>query len=742
MQDNVNNSDDDFTLLERYNGLLKKHKELQLRVTRFSAIEQQMINIRSKLDNEIVMHKRLHSFNNLALEEMSDIDYCRLAADSVIDVFEIQFGIIIVGNREMESVSAFSIEGLELKDNDNSKILSHVISIFSSNKSDKILELDTSDFKLIAQIFPFAQAFGVNLTDDINDISIIIIGGILENGIQQYDKLEDDRRIIFGVFAQTVLAHYLNRKKTQTIIKQIENIETTGVRLTKITNSFLSFGTIPSDNINLLTELCCNLLNADVACYYGMHECIIFNPVNRNHFLSIENLQCKFCEEIVKAQKNKEYYYLNKGGLADNLQHTKCHFDFQSFLAYPVIIDRKPVGLLSVIFYRDFEPNAIDLQTMKMISAGINVEESRRKSLIELKENELKYRTLFEGSPHGIVITEVKTEKLRYANNSICNMLGYLHKSIIGMKLKDFLPKQSQQEILKSLLLVVLNRKSYALDIPFQKRDGTIMYTDISSNSLKIDGVDFVASFITDITYRKSTTEDLVKINSELWKINSELDNFVYSISHDLRAPLLAIKGLISLLNSDETDLEEKDLYINLINDSVCRMDETIIEILEYSKNARVDFVDDEIDVERTVNEIFDNIKYYSIKEIELIMEIDNSVKLFSDKFRVNTILKNIISNAVKYKKKNMEKSLVKVKYHSSEGKAYFSVWDNGEGIPEMHMSKVFDMFYRGTNSDTGTGLGLYICKEMVTKLGGSIKINSIAGSFTEVILTLNNNIK
>ncbi len=242
-----------------------------------------------------------------------------------------------------------------------------------------------------------------------------------------------------------------------------------------------------------------------------------------------------------------------------------------------------------------------------------------------------------------------------------------------------------------------------------------------------------------DITDLKTIQNDVLEKNLELNKINGELDNFVYRVSHDLRAPLLSIKGILSLLFHTEKFDESVTEYLNLIQNSVLRLDETIQEILEYSRNARIEVKLETFNVEEMVQEIFEDLKYTSVDEILFSLNIEGSSFIETDKSRLSTVLKNIIGNSVKYKKANADDSFVTFSIKRFEQFLEITVSDNGEGISEKSISKIFEMFYRGTSTSVGTGLGLYITKEIINKLNGTISLTSEFGIGTVVTINLPN---
>jgi signal transduction histidine kinase len=239
-----------------------------------------------------------------------------------------------------------------------------------------------------------------------------------------------------------------------------------------------------------------------------------------------------------------------------------------------------------------------------------------------------------------------------------------------------------------------------------------------------------------DISELIKVQEAVNRKNDELQKINAELDNFVYSISHDLRSPLLSIKGIVSLImHSSEID-EKTQKYLEMVDGSATRLDGTIQEILEYSRNSRLDLAHETFNVVAMVQQSYNDLRFSAEGQMELLLDIQTDPFVVSDKSRLGVLLKNIIGNSIKYRRKDIE-SFVKFTLARNEGKLIMTISDNGEGIDSKHLDKIFTMFYRGTTSSIGTGLGLYICKEIVNKLNGDLLVESTPGQGTTMTITL-----
>jgi signal transduction histidine kinase len=242
-----------------------------------------------------------------------------------------------------------------------------------------------------------------------------------------------------------------------------------------------------------------------------------------------------------------------------------------------------------------------------------------------------------------------------------------------------------------------------------------------------------------EITELKKSEEQLKRQNIELEKVNHELDQFVYSASHNLRAPLLSVKGLLGLIEDEEMEAPARQRFIDEIYKSIQRLDATIKDIIDYSKNARLELLPTPIDLEQLVRNTHEDLKFYEGTTVSLEFSILQSSAFFTDERRLKSIVHNIMSNSVKYSDPNKENCKLQVKVNVTPETCTLVFTDNGKGISEDNQRRVFDMFYRGTTERSGSGLGLYIVKEMTERIGGSIELKSELGSGTTLTLTLPN---
>lgn len=240
-----------------------------------------------------------------------------------------------------------------------------------------------------------------------------------------------------------------------------------------------------------------------------------------------------------------------------------------------------------------------------------------------------------------------------------------------------------------------------------------------------------------NVTPERQNEIQLAEQNQELKKVNEELDNFVYRVSHDLRAPNSSILGLIDIILHQEEDPEEIKKLLRLIKESLKKQDDFIKDILSYSKNARLELKVEPVDFHETLESIFSQLLYTSTGKVVRHIEVNQSRPFVTDKSRLNIVLNNLISNALKYLSPGRVPGKVSVHVQTTESEAHITIEDNGIGIEEKYLPRVFEMFYRATDQKPGSGLGLYIVKEAMQKLGGEISLQSEPGKGTRVKLTL-----
>lgn len=239
---------------------------------------------------------------------------------------------------------------------------------------------------------------------------------------------------------------------------------------------------------------------------------------------------------------------------------------------------------------------------------------------------------------------------------------------------------------------------------------------------------------------RKEQDAILQKQNIELLKINKELDSFVYNISHNLRSPLASVIGLVNIAQLEQSkSTEAAERYFDMIKKSTLRLDETLREILDFSENLRSDLKISEINLQQLCDESVSRLSMKGAEKIEKQFNILQEAPFYSDHYRLKTILSYLFSNSIKYHDQMKDSRFMRVNASISSGRAVISILDNGVGIHPDQLPFVFDMFVRSNESSDGAGLGLYVVKEVIEKMKGTIEIDSLFGEWTRVDITLPN---
>ena len=224
---------------------------------------------------------------------------------------------------------------------------------------------------------------------------------------------------------------------------------------------------------------------------------------------------------------------------------------------------------------------------------------------------------------------------------------------------------------------------------------------------------------------------------ARLDKANKELDSFLYTTSHDLRAPIASILGLTNLAKHDVTDSTAKE-YFTMIEGRTNKLDKVISDILLLTKTIKMDLEIEPVDFNKLVAESLADSQYRKGTEKIVIKYQPKESNTFNSDYRqLKIVMDNLISNALKYYSTDQPKPYVEISVLISRNEIEIKVKDNGEGISPESSGKVFDMFYRASSKADGTGLGLYLVKEAVNKLGGKISLQSEPGVGSEFIIHL-----
>ncbi|PZX51465.1 hybrid sensor histidine kinase/response regulator [Algoriphagus chordae] len=225
--------------------------------------------------------------------------------------------------------------------------------------------------------------------------------------------------------------------------------------------------------------------------------------------------------------------------------------------------------------------------------------------------------------------------------------------------------------------------------------------------------------------------------SQKLKKLHSEMNQFVYSLSHELRGPLMSISGVSKLAKMELKDPESGE-YFDMIDSAIGKLDDYIYKMLDFYRSTKMDHKISDINFRDVVKQqVMAYEEKFAIDHIQIDIQINQEHAFFSDDAKIRVILNNLFSNAVQFQKVDQSGQKIRLSIDVTESEASITLEDNGIGIEEKHHPDVFNLFSRATQKNVGTGLGLYMVKEAVEQMGGKIDMESVFGERTTFKVTL-----
>jgi len=401
----------------------------------------------------------------------------------------------------------------------------------------------------------------------------------------------------------------------------------------------------------------------------------------------------------------------------------------------------------------------IDHTGRKIYDGAIRDITSEKEAREQLKESEQLLSSINLNIKEGIYRSSFQ-KGLLYVNDAFVEMFGYDSiKEVLNASIYDLYEESDQRQSIIGHLRRIGSIQNE--EVLFKKKNGENFWGLMSSYVIKENGDEFFDGAIRDISDLKQVENQLIMLNKELRKQNQalaaredalnmamkelsdrnfELDQLVYKTSHDIRSPLTSILGLVNIAKKDD-DPGTKLEYLTKIEQSVLKLDEFVKSMLNYAKASRADIQMEDLELKEIIESCITDLEY-----LENYDDITTSIKINggshsykSDPLRLKIIFSNIISNAFKYYDDKKKNSFLKIKVNIKKDGLHIKFEDNGIGISDDHLSKIFNMFYRATEKSEGSGLGMYIVKQSIDKLGGTINIDSKDGVGTTIDIFLPN---
>lgn len=237
----------------------------------------------------------------------------------------------------------------------------------------------------------------------------------------------------------------------------------------------------------------------------------------------------------------------------------------------------------------------------------------------------------------------------------------------------------------------------------------------------------------------KSKTRLLKKKNKDLRKLNHELDNFLYSTAHDMRSPLSSLLGLLNIIRYENRQ-EALEPYFLRMEKSINNLEVFIGQIVSYTRNKRTALTTEPILLHELISGIVENHRFQEgAQRISPLVEVSGEQLCYTDRHRLQIILNNLVSNAIKYADHNKDNPYFSVSAQVTGETILLRIEDNGIGIDQEHLDRIFEMFYRADYNSKGSGLGLFIFHETVKRMKGTVTVTSVHGAGTTFVVKLPN---
>ena len=410
-------------------------------------------------------------------------------------------------------------------------------------------------------------------------------------------------------------------------------------------------------------------------------------------------------------------------------------FGIEETFVVKIFKDEKVLGDFTLLFKKG--ETLINSSLVELYANQVGLFLERQKLTNLLSNSEKQFSQLFENMEQGFAFHEMiydndnKPVDYRFllVNKAFERLTGINTENLINKTVKEILPNTEQIWIDNSGKVaqtgIPIHFDTYSQE--FDK------YYDVIAYSPKKD---FFAVVFTDIT-------DIKESETKLQQLNADKDRFISILSHDLKSPFNILLGFSEILtnNFHEYSITKIREYVNHINKATQNANNLLEDLLKWSRAQKGDisFSPQKLLFTNICEDILPTLKPNAdAKKIKINYSSADHINVFADVDMLKTVLRNLVSNAIKFTNNGGE---ISINAEQTESDITITVSDNGIGIPPDNLAKLFDISEvittKGTAQETGTGLGLLICKEFVEKHGGKIWVESQEGKGTVFYFTI-----
>ena len=373
-----------------------------------------------------------------------------------------------------------------------------------------------------------------------------------------------------------------------------------------------------------------------------------------------------------------------------------------------------------------------DKSVKKYISISNDITKTKKntKNLLSLEK---KFKLLFDSSPDAYFISDLGGTILD-CNQAVETISGYKKKDFINKKIWNSVLLSETDKRFFSSIIRIPSKKPHKFEIQITSKQGKKVDIELASHHAIINSEKLVISIAKNITSRK---EILTKLQAK----TKDLELLLYRSGHDLRTPFTSLEGLVNLMKlepQNENTVELIGMFEKVLINGMSLIDNLSTSSLIINKTVKKE----QVDVKQIIDKALKNVKHFEgYNNISFNINISKGLMANSNPQLLNSIFQNLMQNAIKYQRpyeKTHTPFIIINAFKTKEG-ITISIKDNGIGINKKDIGKIFDLYYRSNSTISGTGLGLYITKNTVEQLGGSIEAMSIVNKETKFDILLPN---
>jgi PAS domain S-box-containing protein len=339
-----------------------------------------------------------------------------------------------------------------------------------------------------------------------------------------------------------------------------------------------------------------------------------------------------------------------------------------------------------------------------------------------LKESEWQYKSLVESMREGLICVD-KNSNILFVNQTYCDIIEMSREEILGKHFYDLPLDKDYLSLVKKQSILRKKGISSQYEAKLICASETTKWVRVSGSPMTTQEGEIIGTvaIVLNIT-------DLKEVEFKLAEKDKELDSFIYRASHDLRGPIATMNGLAQLGLNEVGILPEVKMYFERLLQTAQRLDTITVDLVEVRETRHIDIPFEWVDVQDLINRVLSQLQFSPRKEnMKFYLEIDIDTYFYTSRALLFSIFRHLIHNAILFKdsKKPQPYLKITVEYDAHIKNVCFKIEDNGIGIPENVLDKVFDIFYRGDARSKGSGMGLYIVKSAIRRLEGAFSLHS-----------------